>query len=117
MPIRRMVLEIGHGTALRSADYTKAAVRAVENAIWRNSVTVADAFGVGRDDMLVEAHIGAQHPDQVDVDTVAAAFPYGRVTVIPEFGGMDIPKDTGGVTVFVNAAVIVSLDLPEAADA
>ena len=35
------VLEIGMGTDIRGADYTKAAVRALRDALWHNSLNVA----------------------------------------------------------------------------
>lgn len=115
MAAKRMVLEIGMGTDLGGEDWTKAACRAVRDALWHNSLTVADAFGVDREDMLIEAVIGAGDPGAVDHETVAGEFPYGQVTVRVEEGGMAIPKDDGGQTILANAAVIVSLDLPEAA--
>lgn len=114
MAVKRMVLEIGMGTDLGGEDWTKAACRAVRDALWHNSLTVADAFGVGRDGMLIEAVIGAGDPDAVDRGTVAEVFPYGTVTVRVERGGMAIPKEDGSNTILANAAVIVSLDLPEA---
>jgi len=118
MPLKRMVVEFGMGTDLGGADYTKAAVRAVKDALWHNSLTVADAFGVPRDEMQIEVHIGAGDPDQIDAEAVAKTFPYGKVVVKASEGGMDIPKDEGDDrTVLVNAAVIVSLDLPESGEA
>ncbi|MEM6622027.1 MAG: Lin0512 family protein [Pseudomonadota bacterium] len=113
MAVKRMVLELGMGTSLTQENWTDAACRAVRDAIWHNSVTVADAFGVGRDDMLIEAVIGAGDPAAVDTQAVAAVFPYGKVSVRVEQGGMSIPKDSGGHTIMANAAIIVSLDLPE----
>lgn len=113
MALKRMVMELGMGTDLGGADYTKAAVRAVEDALWRNSLTVADAFGVPRDEMRIEVHIGAGRPDEIDAAKVAAVFPYGKATVTAVEGGMDIPKEDGDRTIVVNAAVVVSLDLPE----
>lgn len=112
MAIKRMVLEIGMGSSLTREDWTDAACRAVRDAIWHNSVTVADAFGVGRDDMLIEAVIGAGDPEAVDHSAVAAVFPYGQVSVRVEQGGMAIPKEDGSHTIVANAAIIVSLDLP-----
>ena len=115
MAVKRMVLEMGMGTSLTREDWTDAACRAVRDAIWRNSVTVADAFGVAREDMLIEAVIGAGRPDAVNRDAVAAIFPYGKVTVRVEEGGMTIPKEDGSNTILANAAIIVSLDLAGAA--
>jgi len=113
MAKRRMVMELGMGTDLQGQDYTKAACRAVHNALRQNSLHVYDAFGVSRDEMIVEIMIGAQKPTEVNVDEVAAMLPYGSRTVFVEAGGMDTPKEDGGLTVMVNAAVIVFLDLPE----
>ena len=42
---KRVALELGQGTSLRSGDYTRAAVRAVKDALWHNSLTMAQAFG------------------------------------------------------------------------
>ena len=118
MALKRMVVELGMGTDLGGADYTKAAIRAVKDALWHNSLTVADAFGVPRDEMQIDVHIGAGDPDQIDKQAVAETFPYGKAVVTATRGGMDIMKDDGSDrTVLVNAAVIVSLDLPEGGDA
>ena len=45
MALKRMVLQIGMGTDIRGADYTKAAVRALRDALWHNGLGVADAVG------------------------------------------------------------------------
>ena len=36
MALQRMVHEIGMGTDIRGADYTKAAVRALGDVLWQN---------------------------------------------------------------------------------
>jgi len=41
MTLKRVALEIGMGTDIRGGDYTKAAVRALKDALWHNSLTVA----------------------------------------------------------------------------
>ena len=46
------------GTDIRGGDYTKAAVRALRDALWHNSLTVATAVGKSSDDMQVEVLIG-----------------------------------------------------------
>lgn len=113
MTKRRMVMQLGMGTDLQGQDYTKAACRAVHNALRQNSLHVYDAFGVSRDEMIVEITIGAQKPEEVKVDDVAAMLPYGSRHVNVEAGGMDTPKEDGGTTIMVNAAVVVFLNLPE----
>ena len=116
MPRYRMVMELGMGTDIRGQDYTKAAVRALQNALRQNSLTVAQAFGVEPQNMYVTAIIGVQQPNKVDVASVAAVFPYGQPSVNVEFGGMDTAKDDGSPgTIMANAAVIVELELPAGA--
>ena len=112
MAKRRMVVEFGMGSSLRSQDYTRAACRAVSDALWHNSLSVADAFGMDCKAMIVEVEIGVQQPDQVDIDEVAKGLPYGQVDVRAVFGGLDVPKPDGnGVTVIANAAIVVYLDI------
>ena len=76
-----MALELGMGTSLRAGDYTRAAVRAVEDALWRNSISFAEAFGFDKSDMLIDIHLGVQKPDLVDTDMVKAVLPYGNGSV------------------------------------
>lgn len=115
MPKKHLIMELGMGTDIRGRDYTKTACRAVHNALRQNSIQVADAFGVEKTAMQVEIILGAADPQAVDRDAVAAMLPYGQASVRVEKGGMDTMKDDGtpGPTL-VNAALIVSLDLPEA---
>ena len=43
MALKRFAMEFGMGTDLQGADYTKAAVRALKDALWHNSLTMAPA--------------------------------------------------------------------------
>lgn len=114
MAWKRMVMELGMGTDIRGSDYTKAATRAVHNALRQNSLVVADAFGKAREEMRVDIHIGVQDPDAVDKQAVAAMLPYGEGRVEVVRGGMDTPKDDGSIgTIMANAALIIYLDLPD----
>ena len=113
MVLKRMVLEIGMGTDIRGADYTKAAVRALRDALWHNSLGVADALGLSVDSMQVEVTIGVPAPDKVDRQAVLAVLPHGRGTVEVVEGGLEIANDAGtDSTVIANAAAVVRLDLP-----
>jgi uncharacterized protein (TIGR02058 family) len=112
MAMKRMVLQIGMGTDIRGADYTKAAVRALRDALWHNSLSVADALGQDVDAMQVEVTIGVPRPDKVDKAAVLAALPHGTGTVTVVEGGLEIPNDAGtGSTVIANAAAVVRLDI------
>jgi uncharacterized protein (TIGR02058 family) len=113
MALKRMVLEIGMGTDIRGADYTKAAVRALKDALWHNSLTVTRALGIPTDSMLVDVTIGVPKPDKVDKSQVLAVLPHGTGTVTVVEGGLEIPNEQGtDAMVIANAAAVVRLDLP-----
>lgn len=113
MTWKRMVLEIGMGTDIRGADYTKAAVRALRDALWHNSLSIAKALGKDTDSMRVEVLIGVPKPDKVDKEAVLAVLPHGTGTVKVVEGGLEIKNDAGtDSTVIAQAAAIVRLDLP-----
>ncbi len=112
MALKRMVLQIGMGTDIRGADYTKAAVRALRDALWHNALSVADAVGLPVNSMRVEVTIGVPRPDQVDKEAVLAVLPHGSGTVRVVEGGLEIPNDAGtNMTVIANAAAVVRLDI------
>ncbi len=113
MAWRRVVLEIGMGTDIRGADPTKAAVRALRDALWRNALTIHRALGMDADAMHVEVTIGVPRPHEVDRDQVLAVLPHGTGTVRVADGGLEIPRDGGGdATVLAHAVAVVRLDLP-----
>ena len=110
--LKRVVVEIGMGTDIRGADYTKAAVRALRDALWHNSLSVANALGKDTDSMVVEVLIGVPKPEKVDTAQVLAVLPHGTGTVKVVEGGLEIVNDAGtGSTVMASAAAIVRLDL------
>jgi uncharacterized protein (TIGR02058 family) len=112
MALKRMVLELGMGTDIRGADYTKAAVRALRDALWHNSLSITDAVGLPVDSMQVEVRIGVPHPKLVDKAAVLAVLPHGTGTVTVVEGGLEIPNDAGtNSTVLAHACAIVRLDV------
>ncbi|MEX0317646.1 MAG: Lin0512 family protein [Ruegeria sp.] len=112
----RVLVEFGMGTSLRREDYTEAARRALKDALWHNSVNMAELFGFPKEAMIIDAEIGVQEPGRVDVAALNEIFPYGQPTITVTKGGLDIDKPhTEGRTVVANAAVIVSFDMEPAA--
>ncbi len=112
MAMKRMVTEIGMGTDVRGADYTKAAVRALRDALWRNSLSVAAALGKDTDSMVVEVIIGVPKQERVDKAAVLAILPHGTGTVKVVEGGLEVANDAGtGSMVVANCAAIVRLDI------
>lgn len=109
---KRMLTEMGMGTSLRRQDYTEAAVRAVRDALWHNSLNLAELFGRDKAEMMIDLEIGVQAPERVDATAVAAVFPYGQVSVSIVKGGLDVPRADGGrPTVIANAAISVSFEM------
>jgi uncharacterized protein (TIGR02058 family) len=107
---KRVILEMGSGNDLHGGDYTKAAVRAVEDAIHHSSLTFIRTLGVDPRTMQVEVTIGVQQPDKVDAAVVKTALPHGQVTVNVIKGGLDVPdEEVGDVAVIATAAVAVRL--------
>ena len=88
--MKRLILEMGIGTDLYGGDYTKAACRAVRDAIGHSSISLFRSCGMNHRDMLVKVTIGVQDPSQVDADTVAAALPRGNPQVEVVHGGLNI---------------------------
>jgi uncharacterized protein (TIGR02058 family) len=114
MTFKRMVVEMGMGTDLQGGDYTKAAVRALRDALWHNSLTVASAFDLPKESMKIEVTIGVAKPNKVNRDEVKAVLPYGQATVDVVEGGLDIISDCGTkTTVVANAAAVVYLNIDE----
>ena len=113
MAYKRVVMEIGMGTDIRGTDYTKAAVRALRDALWHNSLGIANALGLDTDSMQVEVTIGVPRPDEVDKAAVLAVLPHGTGSVTVVEGGLEIANDEGtNTTIVANAAAVVRLDLP-----
>ncbi len=112
---KRLLTEFGMGSSLRRQDYTEAASRAVKDALWHNSINLAELFGKDKSEMIITVEVAVQQPDQIDNDAIAAIFPYGQVTVVPVRGGLDVPRPDGNPTVIANVAISVALDVEAAA--
>lgn len=111
---KRVILEMGAGNDLHGGDYTKAAIRAVQDAIHHSSLSLIRSLGLDSRTMQVEVTIGVQRPEQVDAAAVKAALPHGTVTVTVVKGGLDVPDETSkDVAVIASAAVAVRMDLPQ----
>jgi len=113
MPKKRMLLEIGMGNDLHGGDYTKAASRAVLDAVHHSSLNFVRALGLSWDEIQIQITVGVQDPDAVDAETVKATLPSGRVSVTAVKGGLDV-KDPGADdrAVIATASVEVFAELP-----
>src|SRR5215467_2230361 len=107
----RCVTEMGMGVDVHGRDATKAAKRAVSDAIRHSSLGFVRLLGKTPHDMFVDVTIGVPNPEAVDKAAVAKELPYGTVTVNAVKGGLEIPAEQGTDSILIaNAAVIVSFD-------
>lgn len=110
--MKRLILEMGAGTDLYGGDYTKAACRAVRDAIGHSSLSLFKSCGYNHRDMVVKVTIGVQDPDAVDTAKVAESLPRGNPVVSVVRGGLNIEEESQATpTVIAAAAVEAFLDV------
>jgi uncharacterized protein (TIGR02058 family) len=120
---RRYLLEIGTGVDLHGKDETKAAQRAVKDAISHSSMIgfgalfKIDSFAELEDALMVDVTIAAPNPDSVDGEAVLGVLPEGKRRINVIKGGMMWPaEDTeedakSHDVVMVNAIIVVLIDV------
>ena len=86
----RLILEIGMGNDLYGMNYTKAACRAVQDALHHSSLTLFKSLNLSPKDMTVNVTIGVQEPDKVDTQIVASTLPRGVAKVVAIYGGQNV---------------------------
>ena len=114
MAARRVILELGTGNDLHGGDYTKAALRAVQDALHHSSLTMLRALKVDpKTQMFVDVTIGVQQPAKIDIEKVRASLPHGQVTVKAVKGGLDVlDPEHDDPAVIASAAIAVRLEIP-----
>ena len=123
MDYRRYLVEMGTGIDVHGEDETKAAQRAVKDAISHSSmVGLGQLFKIGsfaelEEALMVDVTISTPNPGKVDGEAVLGILPEGkrRITVVE--GGMRFPVDstadeakTHGI-VMTNAVIVVLVDV------
>jgi len=108
----RLIVELGMGTDIHGQDYTKAAKKAVDDAIHRSSLLyLVDAVKEGRRPrMHVDVTIASPKPEAVDDETVLQALPFGEKTINMVNGGMELEHITSDHIIIANAAVVVTIE-------
>lgn len=103
---QRLIVEMGMGVDLHGGDYTKAARRAVDDALHHSSMPILRSLDIDKADRRVRVTIGVQQPDQVDRAEVAKVLPHEGVEIEVVLGGLDVADPTyGGGHVIATAAV------------
>ncbi len=110
MGAKPQVLEFGMGVDVHGEDSTKAACRAVSDAIRHSSLPLFQEVRARGGKMLVDVTVGVPDPASVKVDVVRRELPHGEVTVRAVGGGLRVP---GSDTLIACAAITVSIAEPE----
>ena len=105
--MRTFVVELGTGVDLHGGDATSAAIKAVRNCF--NHVSLPGLRQVAglndANEMVIEVVLGVpEGVGPVDLDKVAAVFPYGRAEVKVQPGGLRVPG--GGFNADDNITVV-----------
>ena len=89
---KRFIIEIGTGIDIHGENMTKAACRAVDDAVSRSClcglVEVLDVQDMNQ--IQVEIQVAAPAPEKVDLEAVMKAVPIGRKTAQVVKGGMTV---------------------------
>jgi uncharacterized protein (TIGR02058 family) len=107
---RPMVLEFGMGVDVHGQDATRAARRAVSDAIRHSSLPLLGQIRERGGTMLVDVTVGVPDPDAVDLAAVKAELPHGDVTVRAVPGGLQTPNSD---VLIACALISVSARYPE----
>jgi uncharacterized protein (TIGR02058 family) len=111
MALTRYLTEMGMGVDVHGRDYTKAACRAVSDALRHSSLNFFKALGKSHEDMRITVKVAVSEPEKLDVERIASEIPYGSVTVEPCKGGLDIDSEAGlDPIVVANAGIIVCFE-------
>jgi uncharacterized protein (TIGR02058 family) len=108
----RVILELGSGNDLHGADYTKAALRAVQDALHHSSLSFVRSLKIDKAKIDVDVTVGVQRPDQVDIEKIKQSLPLGNVTVSAVKGGLDVSDpENNDAAVIASAAIAVRIEL------
>jgi uncharacterized protein (TIGR02058 family) len=117
---KRYIVELGMGADLHGGNVTKAAQRAVKDAISRSCLCgLFDIIEIhDPNQMQIEVKIGCPQPEKINIDEVKRVVPFGSVIVEAVLGGVDVkglnlPALGAGDTIVVAvAALTVYIDVP-----
>jgi uncharacterized protein (TIGR02058 family) len=108
----RVILELGCGNDLHGSDYTKAALRAVQDALHHSSLSFIRSLKLDKTKVDVEVTIGVQRPERVDLEAVKKSLPLGNVTVRAVKGGLDVADpENNDPAIIASAAIAVRIEV------
>jgi uncharacterized protein (TIGR02058 family) len=107
-----LVFEFGMGVDVHGGDGTKAACRAVSDAIRHSSLPLLQEVRTRGGRMLVDVTVGVPEPGSVDIERVRQELPHGEVTVRAVPGGL---RATAGDALLACVIITVRAEYPAGA--
>jgi uncharacterized protein (TIGR02058 family) len=98
------------GVDLHGEDCTKAACRAVFDAVRHSSLPLLNEIRERGGTMLVDVTVAVPEPATVNLDVVKAELPHGEISVHAVSGGLRVP---GRETIIACASISVSAQYPD----
>lgn len=117
--LKRYIVEFGTGADLHGGDVTKAARKAVKDAISHCCLCgIEEIVGVKNfnEGMHLKIKIGSPSPEKVDISKVLGVIPFGDAEIEVVEGGLSFPGlyvpslGEGSTIVIANAAVTVYVE-------
>jgi len=105
--VKPHVLEFGMGVDVHGQDSTKAACRAVSDAIRHSSLPFFRDIRERGGRMFVDVTVAVPDPASVDIEQVRHELPHGEVTIRPVAGGLPVP---GSDTIIACVAITVGIE-------
>jgi len=120
---RRYLVEVGTGIDLHGEDATKAAQRAVKDAISHSSMVglgqlfKIKSFSEMEEALMVDVTVAAPDPEKVDGEAVLSTLPEGKRRINVVKGGLKFPAESTKEEakthpiVMVNTVIVVLVDV------
>lgn len=117
--LKRYIVEFGTGVDLHGGDVTKAAKKAVKDAISHCCLCgIQEIMGVSdfNQGMHLKIKIGSPNPENVNIDEILSVIPFGKAEIEVSLGGLSfsglfVPSlGQGSTIVMVNAAITVYVE-------
>ena len=91
--MKRFIIEFGMGCDFHGQDVTKAAQKAVKDAVSRSCLSgLVEILNITdlNDGIKVKATVAVSRPDEVDIEKVKESLPVGEKEVIVTKGGLSV---------------------------
>ena len=123
MDKKRFIIEMGIGIEQHGQEVTKAAIKALRDAMSRvcmvgltEMISLSDP-----NDMIIDVLVACPRPQELDLEAVKKAIPFGQKEISVVAGGMAVRghyhpgmSDKSDEIIVANAAITVCIDMDKA---